>query len=555
MRRANLCVDGACSIEVFNALKDPYRVAHGTKIPVPLPYGRARVSEKGGPIFQNMQSQYTKVLDFYNIRLTSVIALSIWRKGFSSTAKDTLVLTTDNEAEPFLWKEAATEIYSLINQVAGPAGLEFRIEIRNPRLMYQDKSEGIKIGSDIHQALLEVQPLIEAQVAKSIPLHMRRVISYRMRGPKNQHDVSNFIPTVMILVRPDSRHLWGIVENQIEAVIKSVKSCDVEISLEFGTSLLNPAVIKDMVPPMPMYFDTLPEIARNGASIGPQMMTRDAGSLGVWVWLKPNNNSVKKPCFLTCYHVVAGGERNPERREQNNKNGINFAKAAGPNPIGVNYPAPFDAAVTKENFESNTKEGNDPDQSNKKSLEVFTRYASNGIGRVEYASGVRKNQDNRRMDWALVVVNHPGDFGQNLVPLKVWRPQELFDQRLKAPKWSPGDIVSKFASPKEGDWVAKIGRSTQVTAGEVIAMKARVTFEAVDDFETDEIQVLPGYAGTNFAEGGDSGSMVVNHRGEWIGIVMAVDASDEVTYIMSVKDIMDDIKKQTNGGTIFLASD
>lgn len=83
-------------------------------------------------------------------------------------------------------------------------------------------------------------------------------------------------------------------------------------------------------------------------------------------------------------------------------------------------------------------------------------------------------------------------------------------------------------------------------------MKAKVTFSS-HQLETSEIQVLNAMTGVPFAKDGDSGSIVVNYKGEWIGIVMAIDMHDEVTYIMSAKDIMDDIEKQTNGGTISLA--
>jgi hypothetical protein len=296
----------------------------------------------------------------------------------------------------------------------------------------------------------------------------------------------------------------------------------------------------------------MPEIARNGASIGPQM-TMDAGSLGVWVWFQPKGNSERTPCFLTCYNVIASGEGDPERRKRNDIEGIGLKEAVGPNPIKVDYPAPFDAAVTKKDFESKIEKGDDLDKANTRSLEIFNQYMSeNGIGRVEYASGVRKKQDDRRMDWALVVINNPKMFGQNSLPLQVWRPEELFNARLGQPKWSENQIVSKIAPPKEGDWVAKSGRTTQARAGEVIAMKAKVTFSS-HQLETSEIQVLNAMTGVPFAKDGDSGSIVVNYKGEWIGIVMAIDMHDEVTYIMSAKDIMDDIEKQTNGGTISLA--
>lgn len=328
-----------------------------------------------------MENQYTKVLKDYKIRLSSVIHLSMWRRGFSSTAKDTLVLTTDNEADPISWKGAATDIYDLIDEVARPAGLQFRVEIRNPEMMYQDRSSGVTPGSNIHRALLAVQPLVEAEVVKIIPLHMRRVVSYRMRGLEDQ--LPSHKPTVMVLVEPNSHHCWHIVEAQIEAAINSVKSHDIKICLEFGTSLLCPSVTQDVEPSRPIALEIMPEIARNGASIGPQM-TMDAGSLGVWVWFQPKGNSERTPCFLTCYNVIASGEGDPERRKRNDIEGIGLKEAVGPNPIKVDYPAPFDAAVTKKDFESKIEKGDDLDKANTRSLEIFNQYMSeNGIGRVE----------------------------------------------------------------------------------------------------------------------------------------------------------------------------
>ncbi|KFY00598.1 hypothetical protein O988_03221 [Pseudogymnoascus sp. VKM F-3808] len=82
--------------------------------------------------------------------------------------------------------------------------------------------------------------------------------------------------------------------------------------------------------------------------------------------------------------------------------------------------------------------------------------------------------------------------------------------------------------------------------GRVNSMKRTVCWG--DGVVSKEVEVLP--FGTQFAEGGDDGSMVFNLKKEWVGMVVGGD-SEYAGYITPAADIIADIEERT-GGTITL---
>lgn len=538
------------------ALLEPYRIAPGNKIPVPMPIERRRVSELGQTVFANTENAWRGILEAHGIHLHSAMSFSIWRRGFSEEAKDTLILSTgdssDNGEHMAVWHKAVTAVYNLIRKTADRLGLQFRVEIRNEAHRYKDASFGIPQGTALAQVLSDIQEIVTAKVAAFLP-GIWRSVSCRMRGRRD--DIETHRPTIMILVTPKSSHFWGILFREIEQAITAFKTPDIEVFLEIATSLLHPAVLsKDLEPPLPEAQYPLPDIAKNGASIGPRS-TLDAGSLGVWLWFYPKDNAEKKACFLTCYHVVANGEKDRIRRRRNDTQGIGRGGVITKKPIKIDYPAPFDHNVTKETIQKAIEAQPEPQQLCAQSMRTLDRYRSaDGIGYVEYASGVRKNLAGHRMDWALVMVNEEIMLGQNHVPIKPeFSHAELFFGLVTRPEWSLDQVVSDFAAPKSGDWVIKTGRSTHGRVGKVMgSIKADVNIPSTG-FISKEFFVMDALIGHAFAMGGDSGSMVVNHEGKWVGIVTSVDPLDDITFITTSNAIMEDIEEHTGGGKIMLA--
>jgi hypothetical protein len=535
-------VTGASSIEYFVARKDPFRQAPSNEIPVPYPFDNHPASQEVHDIVKSKRRSYEKVLEEFSITLRQVSVQTLNRRGFPSKKKNMLIILTRDENTE-CWEQAATVIQGVIENAAGPAGLKIGVEIRNQEKMYFDASSIIRPDTDIHRALMQVQPIVSAQVKKSCPGYWK-TIEYHMRGPRLR--ASDRKPTVIITVKPGTRHLWQTVESQIEEAIKSV-NLDLEINLEIMPGLFRPSAVLSE-DEGPIVYRDLPETAVNGSSIGPRGDELTAGSLGVWLYFQPFGETEKKKCFLTCHHLITSGD--PANRSSNDVHGIGLDGRKVEHRIKVDYPAAYDTAKTRSILLSEIANGDEDNGVSRKTIQTINRYASaGGIGGVEYSSGFRKNNKDTRMDWALVVLNSPDSFSQNKPPAATFSPAELFNGRLRY-KVEPDEVVSKYAPLVKGAWVAKTGRTTTITAGEVSSIKTEVWWE--NGMKSMESVLLTAIGGHQFAKGGDSGAMVINLKKEWVGIVIGSDAYLETGYVTPVQDLMDDIKEKT-GGIISLA--
>jgi hypothetical protein len=193
-------------------------------------------------------------------------------------------------------------------------------------------------------------------------------------------------------------------------------------------------------------------------------------------------------------------------------------------------------------------QGDDHGGSMKRSLEMIDTHIRNGgIGSVMHSSGIyRENDENRRMDWALVQCHDPSTFGKNIPPpLGGFTTTQLGIQQPYVIR--PDEIIQKSGKPVEGEWVVKIGRTTGVTFGYVNGMKTLVHWE--NERETSEIVVV---GCTEFTDRGDSGSMVVSLKKEWVGMLIGKMSAESWGIMTSVSKLREDINKGT-GGSISLA--
>lgn len=137
------------------------------------------------------------------------------------------------------------------------------------------------------------------------------------------------------------------------------------------------------------------------------------------------------------------------------------------------------------------------------------------MGRVVIASGLRSNSSRRRMDWAFF--SAAATFQPNRVP-----PYKILFQ---APPLFPRDenfVVTKFGKLAKDDWVAKVGRGSMLTTGQVNLMERYVNWTE-HGIESWEVEVI-GSIGP-FAVPGDSGSMVFNGKGELVGLLIGTEAT------------------------------
>ncbi|EFQ99454.1 hypothetical protein MGYG_02465 [Nannizzia gypsea CBS 118893] len=109
--------------------------------------------------------------------------------------------------------------------------------------------------------------------------------------------------------------------------------------------------------------------------------------------------------------------------------------------------------------------------------------------------------------------------------------------------------AGSFGDVKLGDWVSKNGRSSDTTYGRINHLHREVMWPSGE--RTFEVEVLS--LDGEFSRPGDSGSMVVNSKGEFVGLAMATDSS--ASFITPISHIQRDIHELTNGGYMALKPD
>ncbi|OBT86576.1 hypothetical protein VE02_05097 [Pseudogymnoascus sp. 03VT05] len=222
-----------CTIESYLASKDPFRLSPHPHIPPPLPHDSSPCSEAARTIEANLHTSIISSATSFGITDASISSLKVWERGLPGTARDTLIISTSS-TDTTRWREAVDHIYEMVEAVAGPAGVEMGVELRNPAEMYDDISRPI-CDKRVCRALDVVEPVVEDEVDKgcgrkwtSIAYHC----SKRRVDAANREDAGR--PSILIYVNLGSRARWGEVEERISRAVEGVvwDGGDVEVELE-----------------------------------------------------------------------------------------------------------------------------------------------------------------------------------------------------------------------------------------------------------------------------------------------------------------------------------
>jgi hypothetical protein len=125
----------------------------------------------------------------------------------------------------------------------------------------------------------------------------------------------------------------------------------------------------------------------------------------------------------------------------------------------------------------------------------------------------------------------------------------LFDAALCKPKDPPdiqpgirsiGSVLGTNLSPAFGTTVRKFGRKTKLRTGAVRIKKLSVliTFNQGNALFDNQYGVIGTVVGKNFAELGDSGSLVVDDKTAAIGLAFAVASGTDLTYVNPIEPII-----------------
>ncbi|ELR05087.1 hypothetical protein VC83_00172 [Pseudogymnoascus destructans] len=537
-------ITGACSVEKFAASKDAFRVAPTLKLPTPEPCDSKRCSEKVRDITEMLFGDIIEAAETFGISCQTIEVYHMWQRGLPQTAKDTIILST-LDIDTARWEAAANHILGMVEEVV--VDIKFRVEIRNPDLMYSDISMPIR-DDEVCKILKEIAPAIKAEVERSCP-NLWTSIAYHSRRRYDVHDDPGNA-TIMLFIEPKSVSLWGLIEERLQEAIESVQSArQFNISLEILPGFNIPAITpsEHMLKGSDMYHDEIPASPENGASIGPRLSTTGSGSIGPVVYFKAHDKAERQKGILTCHHVISSGD--PQGRRNNDKFGIGLDGRKTNRRININWPSRQDIDYTTQQLKEYIASGKDKSNESASTLASITQRftPTSSIGHVAYSSGMRLNQDQTRMDWAFIALISPGpgDAMENMLP-----PRSAFDLQFKVPdfkdyKVAPGDRMSNIHELIPKSWVGKKGRTSGATAGRVGEMKRTVQWR--NGMESEEFEAFSHKSGREFAQPGDSGSMVFDLQGGWVGMVIGMDSREDCGYVTSAHELIADIEAKTKG--------
>ena len=233
------------------------------------------------------------------------------------------------------------------------------------------------------------------------------------------------------------------------------------------------------------------------------------------------------------------------------------------NRIQVEFPAAFDRKdaikwYKKLQIDPETSPGHMADyQRELENLEQCDK--SPVIGTVIYGSGMRKNQANRRMDWALIETPHT--YSVNVPtpdhPFFLLEQTRQLVGRSEPVRYSANanSQVRAIGDLDLCDWVCKMGRSSLGTSGQVNRLRREIKWEGYDHFITQEIEVFG--LRHDFVDPGDKGAWVTNRAHELVGVLMGMDpfasaAGPNIGFVTDIRDIEQDVRAISGGATFAL---
>ncbi|OBT79868.1 hypothetical protein VF21_01573 [Pseudogymnoascus sp. 05NY08] len=226
---------GSCSIEYYNACRDPYRVAPDNKIPVPWRWDVKKTSDSSEDIFARFDERIRGVLKSHGIKTHNIGVHNLASRYPPQMAKDTIIISTHDEPDGS-WKKAASEIYyGIIEPAATSAQIQMRVEIRNEEKIYKDVYHIIR-DDDVVEMLEGIQPLVNDAVMEFCGEKWSSITFYdRGLEPRD----SEKVVSVIVFIRPGSVDAWEVVEGKIVGAVKSaLPSREIDIYVELLPGLV-----------------------------------------------------------------------------------------------------------------------------------------------------------------------------------------------------------------------------------------------------------------------------------------------------------------------------
>lgn len=494
----------------------------------------------------NVEKHVQPILERHSILFESI---SFRRRRTRSEAYSedenlhTLLIST-KDLDTRAWKTAAEEIQEVFKR----ANMEYNVievEICNLERLHYNTSIPLPNNTQLLTAMQDVKPgIMELLIAAcgeqwtSVAFHLRtaRLIS---NAPA--------FPTVLVFFRNGARLDFDHIRLRL---VEILGQSEIKLRLELlqGTITTNTRPNRQG-----KVLNYLPRRPENGSSIGVSGNSIEAGSLGGWMVLKFPKMPPRKVA-VTCDHVVSPVSTQEDEvfKRPLSYTGASSSSMPAMEATYVEYPAALDRIRSFNYFKSN-QESTAPIPRIKEDLEVLQQLEKDPIiGRVIAKSGLRINAAKRMMDWGLI--ESPTTYSKNKPPpASIFQRDEQFPDGLRERYTMTNDSeVRNIGRPLPGSWVTKRGRTSGSTSGIINHMTRLTKWHQHGGLVSEDIEVI-GLC-MDFAEGGDSGSMVLNQYGELVGLLFAKDSCSNdfgIGYITPIADIQQDVKAKT-GGTLSL---
>lgn len=221
---------GNCSIEYFNACKDPYRVVGNKSTPVSWPWFTYKTSEAADLLFDQLDESIRIVLARNKIRPWIMGCYSSAPRHTPGDMRNTILIRTRDECS-VSWEEVASEIYyEIVEPAAVAAGIQMEVEIQNEDKMYMDASSFIKDDATV-DSIARIQPYVLGAVMAHCPA---KWVSIAYHNRKRLHTNNEERATAIIFVKPGAIHEWGELEEKIVGAIQSAtfpKEIDINVEI------------------------------------------------------------------------------------------------------------------------------------------------------------------------------------------------------------------------------------------------------------------------------------------------------------------------------------
>lgn len=379
------------------------------------------------------------------------------------------------------------------------------------------------------------------------------------------------LPTVVVTADPTATADWSNLTIKIQTAL--IQNNVTGFEVEFSVGKIMPSKTIDILPQL-----------GNGDSIGIVGDEKFSGSLGGFVQLKTGTPPQTRMCAITCHHVSR-----PENRDSSDFAAVlKLQPRNTTNPRATKMRSPsqrdFDDTLTSETAilqrtleaiskietEQEKQDGFLPPYQDRalkraqaKRDEVQSRVEllmsrKAPLGLTIACSGFRVNENNHKMDWALVEVSSER-FMANFAP-DTYAFSSAPEHRPKNKTYDSDTMpITKTAAVQPGEWVVTRGRTSGVTTGVVHKMAMEVNDWRTRNLVSTEIVVMHTSRETQvfppvFSEEGDSGAWIFNADGIVVGEQIAhrerTEGYNDLTVMTPIIDVFEDIEALTHGKVI-----